>query len=299
MSNPKVTYVVPVIVEEFTPRFIETLYKYSEPDSFRLIIIDQVIGGSKNLDGAHLVLRPSRNLGYSKACNEGIIHGIHWQTPYICVANNDIEIMNKRWIDGIYQTFEDIGDKCMAVVPSSPRVAGWGYGVDYNPEILPYKTEYTEEDYDYLLKGDFRDKDSILPPHMPRIKTGVEDGAVFVMPYFKRECFFKYGLMDERFWPGSGEDYDYNARVYANGDRLVTTTKSWIWHHWSKSKDYITTEAANHPYMKCREYWNNMGEIWRPEDNEGHDHDIWGHYQNEKGEKVPLKRVPEIFVDQI
>jgi hypothetical protein len=39
--------------------------------------------------------------------------------------------------------------------------------------------------------------------------------------------------------------------------------------------------------------------LWRPEDNEGHDFDVWGHYRNQKGEKVPLKRVEEVFVDKV
>ena len=96
-------------------------------------------------------------------------------------------------------------DNILGVVPMSPRVAGWGYGLDYNPELIPYKEEFTKEDYDFLLAGDFSSVDQ--PDHMPKqMKDSVVDGAAFVMPYFKREFFDKIGLMDEHFFPGSGED---------------------------------------------------------------------------------------------
>ena len=183
----------------------------------------------------------------------------------------------------------------------TPRVAGWGYGVDYYPEVLPYKESYTPEDYDFLLKGDFSTVPQELPKTFPRtgIKGTVVDGAAFAMVYFKRECFSTIGLLDERFFPGSGEDYDYLARVYSKDYRLVSTSYSWVWHHWTKSKDLFGSGVLEDKYYKNRPYWVNLGDLWRPQDNEGHEHDVWGHYTDKEGRKVPLKRVPEIFVDMI
>ena len=302
-----ITYIFTPICEKFICRALYSLYKYSQPDTFRVIVIDQtkdtfskpVMDYIRPL--THLYMHPIRNLGYAKAMNEGILHALHWQTPYVCPSNDDIEIMDSRWIDGIYETFKKY-ERIGVVVPMSPRVAGWGYGVDYNPEILPYKEEYTKEDYDYLLKGEFADNTSRLPATYPRKVSGtIVDGAVFVMPYFKRECLWDVGLMDERYFPGSGEDMDWNARAYIKGWRVVSTSYSWIWHHWTKSKDLFASGELEDPYYKPLDhpYWNNHGDLWRPEDNEGHGHDPWGHYKNSKGEKVPLKRVPEVFVDEI
>ena len=249
-------------------------------------------------DKVHLYLHPIRNLGYAKASNEGIIHGLHWNTPYICIANDDIEIMDKRWIDGIYQTF-GMHKEIIGVVPMCPRVAGWGYGVNYNPEVLPYKEEYTPADYDYLLAGDFSNVPN-LPKNMPTNQKGnLVDGAAFIMPYFKREALLELGLLDEHFFPGSGEDYDMLARVYSHDYRLVSTAYSWVWHHWSRAKDLFASGTLEDPYYKCRPYWNEIGDLWRPEDNEGHPHDIWGHYTSANGMKRKLKRVDEIFVEPI
>jgi len=305
---PQVTYVIPIITDQFISRMLYTLYKYSQPNSFRVVLVDQVKDRVRPevwdyiKDKVHLYLHPARNLGYAKACNEGAIHGLRWGSPYICYCNDDIEIINPRWLQGIFDTFA-LDPRIIGVVPMSPRVAGFGYGVDYNPEVLPYKEEYTEAEYDYLLAADFRDYPGRLPKNFPVIgqKGTVVDGAAFIMPYFKREAFEKVGFLDEHFFPGSGEDYDYLCRTYGKGLRLVSTSYSWVYHLWSKSKDLFASGELEDPYYKPLDkiYWNHMGELWPPELNEGHEMDIWGHYTNDKGEKVPLKRVEEVFIDQI
>lgn len=290
----KVTYILCPIHEKYISRFLYSLYKYSEPDTFRVVIIDQTKNGFSSevmkyvSPLIHLYMHPIRNLGYAKAMNEGMLHAIHWQTPFICCANDDIEIMNSKWIDGVMETFK-MFDNVAAVVPMSPKVAGWGYGVPDYPEIIPYKEEFTEEDYDYLLKGNFEDRAELLPKTMPKRITGtVVDGAVFVMPYFRLEAIKDIGLMDERYFPGSGEDMDWNARAYQKGWRVLSTSKSWIWHWWSKSKDLFASGELEQKYYKNRPYWNNHGDLW-PEG-----YDVWG-----KKDGVLLPRVPDVAVEQI
>lgn len=294
--TPQVTYIITPICDAFVARFVYTLYKYSEKDSFRLVIVDQCENQFRKevmdyvLPLTHLYIHPKHNLGYAKAMNEGSLHALHWGTPYICMANDDIEIMDSRWIQGIYDTFE-MDKRIGAVVPMSPRVAGWGYGVDYNPEVLPYKTEYTPEEYDFLLKGDFKDVKN-LPPTMPKQIGGtVVDGAVFIMTYYKAEVLKDVGLLDEHFWPGSGEDMDWNARAYQKGYRVVSTSKSWVWHAWSKSKDLFASGELERPYYKpsSKQYWNNEGDLWPK------GFDVWG--RDKEGKNYP--RVPEVFTDQI
>jgi GT2 family glycosyltransferase len=302
---PEITYICPIIHDKYISRLLYTLYKYSDPDSFKFVLIDQCKDRVSDdvwkyiKNKIHLYVHPKRNLGYAKAGNEGILHGLHWKSPYICITNDDIEIMDRRWLQGIWETFE-MDKRIIGVVPMSPRVAGWGYGLNYNPEVLSYKEEYSKEDYNFLLEGDFSKVDQ--PAHMPKnLKGSVVDGAAFIMIYFKREAFEKVGLMDEHFFPGSGEDYDYLARAYSRSYRIVSTSKSWVWHHWTKSKDLFASGTLEDPYYKPKDhpYWNNMGDLYPPEWNEGNEFDIWGRYKNKKGKKVPLKRVKEIFVDQI
>lgn len=303
-----ITYVIPIISDIYISRFLYTLYKYSEPKSFNVILIDQCKNKVRPQvwdyikDKVQLYIHPYRNLGYAKAANEGIIHALHWKSDYICVSNDDIEIINKSWLQGIWDTFDLDKERILGVVPMTPRVAGWGYGVKYNPEVLPYKTEYDQKDYDFLIGGDFSTVTSQLPDTYPRnLKGTVVDSAAFIMVYFKKEAFEKIGLLDEHFFPGSGEDYDWLARCYSQNYRLVSTSYSWVWHHWSKSKDLFASGELEDSYYKPQghNYWNNIGDIWRPQDNEGHEHDVWGHYTNSEGRKVPLKRIPEIYTDPI
>ncbi len=291
-----ITYVLTPICDKYISRFLYTLYKFSEPGSFRVVVVDQCKNGfSPEVMNyvrpmIHLYIHPIRNLGYAKAMNEALIHGIHWQTPYICLSNDDIEIMDSRWLQGVWDTFALNPERIYGVSPMTPRVPGWGYGVKENPELLSYKEEYTKEDYDYLMAGDFTDKRDSFPKTFPLImqKDSIVDGSIFIMPYFKREMFFRFGLLDERFFPGSGEDMDMMARVYREDGRIVSTSKSWVWHHLTKSKDLFASGELEHPYYKCKPYWNNLGDLWT----EGHD--PWG---KKDGKKLP--RIPDIFVDQV
>ena len=36
--------------------------------------------------------------------------------------------------------------------------------------------------------------------------------------------------------PGGGEDYDLDARMYRIGRRLIGTSRSWVYHHWSATR---------------------------------------------------------------
>lgn len=237
-----------------------------------------------------LYIHPMKHqLGYAGAMNQGIVLALHWGTPLICLANDDIEFINSKWMQGVYDTFAK-DERIVGVCPMTPRHAGWGYGVDGYPEVLPYKETFSEEDYEYLMNGNFTDKKDILPKSFPvdNLKGTIVDGAVFVLPYFKREIFEEIGLLDERFFPGSGEDMDFMARAYKKDKRIVSTSLSWIWHWWSKSKDLFASGELEDKYYKPKDYWNNMGELW-PEG-----HDPWG-----KRDGKLLPRVDEIFTDTI
>lgn len=54
---------------------------------------------------------------------------------------------------------------------------------------------------------------------------------------FKAEALADIGLFDERFRDGGGEDYDFMSRGYGKGYRCLSTSRSWAWHWWGRSKD--------------------------------------------------------------
>ena len=295
--KPKLYYIIAPIHERYVSRWFETMYKFSEPNSFRVIFVDQIKGGitaklwGEIKDKVHLYIHaPHYQFGYAKAMNTGIVQALHQGAELICPSNDDIEIINPRWIDGIRQTFA-LDERIVGVVPMSPRIPGWGYGLKYNPDIVPYKTEYTEADYDYLLEGNYSLNVEVPETFPKNMKGNVIDGSIFIMPYFKRKLFDECGLLDERYWPGSGEDMDMMARAYQKNMRIVSTSYSWIWHWLTKSKDlFAETELSNEYYRpKHHSYWNHESLIW-PDG-----FDAWG--KNPKGELY--QRVPEVFVDDM
>lgn len=308
------TFIFPIIRKDFIGKALETLHKYTE--DFYVFVIDQT-GDSETYDKynklSHLWIHPYRNLGFSKAMNTGIVLS---QTPYIGLMNDDIEFMNKRWWQGIIDTFET--DKnIVAVNPMSPKEGAWGYGLradnkdtwqpdpkkwvtdetkesvyPVKPDGTPllYKEEFTEEDYDFLLNNH--------PNWSPNTTC---DAIAMWGTIWKKEGFEELGLLDERFYPGGGEDYDMDARAYSCAwpkerdecdptyhRRMVGTSKSWVWHHWGSSgrQDY------QDKLFESRKRWNANDELW------GDKFDVWGH-ETIEDKKIPLKRVPEIFIDEL
>ena len=78
---------------------------------------------------------------------------------------------------------------------------------------------------------------------------------------FKREILVnEIGLFDERFFPGSAEDYDMMGKIYAAGYRALATSLSWVWHWWGQSKD--EPDGLSQALPPAREYWCKLNEIW-------------------------------------
>ena len=287
------------IREDYIDRLLYTLYKYTDMEKNRVIVVDQTKKGLKNLKGVHLYLRPHRNLGFAKSMNEGIIHGRHWKSKYITCMNDDIEFISPKWWDGIIETFNQDKERIMAVNPMSPREPGWGYGMEHGKyiDLIEYKEVYSDEDYQYLLEGDFSKVEG-LPKSFPRKKIGVIDAIATWCPVFKQEFFDKFGMFDERYYPGGGEDYDINARCYREGYRMVGTTRSWVWHWWGQSKDEVDHHGKSLPAVE-KLIWMNPDFLWPPDKNNGQKMDPWGKWTDDKGEKHPMYRRKDIGVIDI
>ncbi len=299
------TIIIPCIRSDYIGKMLETLYKYT-PANFNVIVIDQTIDNvAQNLcqDKVQLWIKSYRNLGFAKAMNTGILLA---NTPYITLANDDLEFMNATWWQGIIDTFA-MDPRIIAVNPMSPKEGSWGYGYrDDNKEtwqpngkyvtdetklsVYPkkldgtgffYKENFSNEDYDFLLN------------HNPCwSKDSMCDAIAMWCTVFKKEGLEEIGLLDERFYPGGGEDYDMCCRAYSREKRMVGTTKSWVWHHWGKSKDDMAAKNPTDKMFTWRPRWNANEEVW------GDRFDVWGHYE-ENGIKKPLVRIVPPLIDEL
>lgn len=310
----KVTFIYPIIRTDFIEKGIKSLTKNTKREDFKIIVVDQSLNGiSEELkkylfDNEDLYIR-LRNVGFSRAANEGIIHALKWQTPYITICNDDTEPMYHGWFEDALEEFKT-DDHIIAVCPESPRVAMWGYGLDHGEyvEIVPHKDEYSQAEIDYLKKGDYDEveiksrHEFEIPKSFPFTKRGIVDGIAMWMPIFKREAFIELGLFEERFIWGGGEDYDMLARAYScaypidreNCDpryhrRMVSTMKSWVWHWWGQSKDI--KETLSPELFAHREPWNDNNQLWGPK------MDVWGHYE-ENGVRKPIHRLSPVHLEQ-
>jgi GT2 family glycosyltransferase len=298
------TFVTAVLRPEYINRMVETLYAYTKIN-LRLIVVDQTKNGLGDIDGVHLTIRPHRNLGFAKAMNEGMIHGYHWNSPYIMCVNDDVEFINKGWWEDIMNTFEMESQKEILMVnPESIRIPMWGYGMTEGEyvEILPYKEKYTQEDYEFLQEGNvahLRTKYKWLPKSFPDHYVGVCDGIAAWGPVIKRKALTEIGLWDERFYPGGAEDYDMMGRVYSRGYRAVSTRKSWVWHWWGKSKDEQVKAQEKGMEIEDSYRWQDLSYLWPREYNEDNPLDVWGFYTNKKGDRVPYKRRKKVGIVDI
>lgn len=274
------TFIVPVIRPDLIDRMLETLYRHT-PDNFYVYIIDQTV---KGLDATALrnqyknlmVIRTPKsdihhtgNLGFAQATNLGIQLV---QTPYFLMCNDDIEFINNKWWDGVMETFDMVErstpDRPAVIVnPSSFKLPAWSVGQPKGDDfyIIPHKENYTEAEYDALVNE----------PHYINERLTIQpgsviDGVTMYCSVVDTKRFLEIGLLDERYFPGSGEDYDFSCLSSMCGYRCVGTTLAYIFHHWSATFQAIQDEDDVKSLMIPELAWNNTDEKW------GTGFDIWG-----------------------
>lgn len=313
------TFVILIINHDNIGEMLTSLWKYTE-SNFNVIVIDQT-GSDESYNKykqlTHLWVHSYRNLGFSKGMNTGIRLA---QTKYVTLANDDIVFIDSRWWQGILDTFAS-DPHILGVNPMSPKEQGWGYGLtnendatwqppkgfarvpgdregivplmkDGNP--FPLKDEYTGYEYDFLLNS-----------HPVWSKDSMCDALTAWCTVLRTEDMIgnnpQIGLLDERFYPGGGEDYDLNARAYSCAypnkrdecdpdyhRRLVGTAKSWVIHKWSKSRMLAPDDPI---FSKPR--WNANEELWTP------GFDVWGHTNLEDGTKKPIHRTKKPIIEDL
>lgn len=275
------TFIIPLIRDDLIERCLDTLYK-NTPPNFYVFIIDQTING---IDANHfrdkfknlMVIRTPKsdihttgNLGFAKATNLGIQLV---ETPYFTMCNDDVEFINRKWWWGVMETFDKVAeatpDRPAALVnPASTKLPDWSVGRPKGEDhyIIPYKKKYTQEDWDFLVN-----EEHYVNEHLTIRPGSVIDGVTMYCSVFNTRRFLEVGMLNEKFYPGGGEDYDWNCRANIHGYRSVGTTMSWVFHHWSVSLRSVAEETEIKEKLRQENLvWNNNNELW------GDGFDVWG-----------------------
>lgn len=262
------TFIITPILATHIDRCLETIYRYCEPDSFYVYLIDQTKHG---LDGEVLrqkyknllyirtplsTVHYTGNLGFSGANNLGISLV---RTPYFTLLNDDVEIISGQWWQSVMDTFaesekHDPARLPMAVGSSSIRVLGASLGLDTDIDLLPYKKEYSQDEYDFL-----RYRPHEVTKTFTILPDTYGDGIMFFSPVFKTDLFRKHiSNLPEQFYPGGGEDYWVSCLAYTKGFRIIGSSKAWVWHHFSSTFRAMAADVEDVQSLQIPELnWNN------------------------------------------
>lgn len=282
------TFIIPAVRPDLIERCLETLYRHTPPN-FYVIVVDQTLDGlDSNMRNRYKNLTYIRtpktdihttgNLGFAKANNFAFDMV---KTPYFTMCNDDIEFINRRWWYGVMQTFKLVESQtpdrpAVMVNPSSTKLPDWSVGRDAGDHhyVIPYKSRYNEDEYTHLLEDDH-----YVNEHLTLKPNSVIDGVTMYCSVFNTERFKEVGPLNEKFYPGGGEDYDWNCRANMVGYRSVGTTNAWVYHHWSSTISGENQEKLK-LLMQDELRWNNVEELW------GKDFDVWG-MKDMKPEDIP------------
>lgn len=268
------TFVIPVIRLDLIGRCLETLYRHT-PMNFYVYVIDQTLEGLpaeqlrmyKNL----MVIRtPSTdthkygNLGHSQATNMGLKLT---QTKYITMLNDDVEFINSKWWQGILDTFEMVEHQtperpAFVVNAASIKLPDWSVGRPAGDDfyILPYKEDYTDEDWRHLVHDEH-----YVNQYLTIAPGSVIDGINLYCSVAETDKLREVGGLDEYWYPGAANDYDLSCRASMYGYRSVGTTLSWVFHHWSKSFNAPMPEGYIDPEIRqgnLKDKWGERFDIW-------------------------------------
>lgn len=272
------TFVIPLIRTDMIERCLETLYKYTPPNFYVTIIDQSMHGVDKNLRDRYpnlMIIRTPKsdihytgNLGFTQGTNLGLQLA---QTPYVTFLNDDVEFVSDKWWDGILETFEQVAKAtperpALLVNAASIKLPDWSVGKPKGEDhyILPYKETYTEQDWNFLVneKHYVNERLTITP-------GSVIDGINLYCSVADTKKLLQVGLLDEYWYPGGGDDYDLCCRASMFGYRCVGTTKSWIFHHWSKSfaglqdeRDVMELKIPELHHGDLRDKWVDRFDLW-------------------------------------
>lgn len=264
------TFVIPVLREGCIERCLETLYARTPPN-FYVIVVDQTQGGlpverwRRTYRNLMLLRTPithrhvSGNLGFAKAVN---LASLLVATPYLTICNDDVEFINRRWWDGVMRSFQHAASAsrpAVAVNPMSVKIPYWAIGRQAGDDhfVLPYRKRYSEADWRFLVT-----ERHVVNERLVIVPDSDARGMEMFCSVVNMTAFRQVGLLNERFYPGGGEDYEYAQRAAASGYVCLSTTRSWVFHHWGVTRDWVAGPTRHDGIVDDELEWNDAASLW-------------------------------------
>jgi GT2 family glycosyltransferase len=223
--KPINTFIIPTINNlEGLSKLVKSIYKYTEPDSFRIISVfngtDEDFEKIRKEIGnkIHVWIKPYRNLGFGKSMNIGIQMAT---TEYVTLANDDVEVLYPSW-------WQDI----MAIFADHANLGG------FNPHSFINKRHTGDRAAQYDIKDEYSQEDIDKMKQIFHSERWYVGCCTF-FTICKKAMFDKVGLFDESFGLGSGEDYDLCIRAAKGGYLIAGGSLVMVKHWWGATKDNL------------------------------------------------------------
>jgi len=241
---------------EMTRKCIDSILGLTDypKESLRLVIIDN---GSTDGSGAELknsfaetidLLELSKNLGFVKGSNMGILHclDVH-KTDYVLLLNNDTEVLQSDWLRKLVKVCEE--DEKVAIV---------GPCLLFPNGNVQWSARARERNTFYLI---FQTLSTGLNPRVGRSAMGmggspchfgvantVSGACMLIRSEFIRE----HDMLDEALSPFFGEDVEYCFRAWENGWKVVYRGDTTMMHHQAYSFEKDGSLAEKKFYWSMR-----------------------------------------------
>lgn len=212
-----VDIIIPIYnLKGYTRRCLKSIEEWTH-FPYQLILIDNGSGVETaqylTQQKEALLIRNTRNLGYSRAINQGISAG---KGDYVLFLNNDT-IVTWMWLNNLLGCLLD-HERNALVGPLTNGVA--------NP-LQQYDMEFDTLDRLYTFARLFNQKD-------PRCWFQLEYLSGFCL-LGKRRVLEEVGLLDEGFGLALQEDYDLCRRVQLAGYRTMCAGDTFVYHYYNQT----------------------------------------------------------------
>lgn len=183
--------------------------KTTDYPNYRILVVDNgSTDGSVELIKEKfpqvVLIELRKNLGVAKAVNIGIKRILNEGADYVLLLNNDVEIIDKKWLENMIRVAES--DVSIGILGCRLFVPGEGIHPKEKNLItsLLEVISYPEEEVSYA------------------------QGSVFLV---KKEVIEKIGLIDEDFSPAYYEETDYCARARKANYKITYDPSTTLIHH--------------------------------------------------------------------
>ena len=223
--------------KETLQRCLTSLFTKTLTSAYEVTVVDNASSdGSiemlqQEFPQVHLI-KNELNIGFSKANNQGIRYAIANSAKYVLLLNNDIEIIEGRWLQTLIDALES--DNKIGIVGCKLLYSD-GY-IQHAGGIIKLRGGFhrgeNEEDRGQYNQAEFVD---------------FVTGAALMI---KTSVIYRIGLLDEGFSPLYYEDTDWCVRAFLYGYKILYSPSPTLIHHCGLSANKLGNQQKTFYYRR-------------------------------------------------